>query len=120
MSGSSDALDQLIVRLRAFRDARNWSQYHTPKDLALSVSVEAGELLELFQWRKEAEPVDEALAAALADEAADVLLYLLLLSDKAGVDLISAAHRKIDRNEARFPAERAFGVAKPNDESAAS
>lgn len=115
---ASEAVERLIARLRAFRDARNWDQFHTAKDLAVSISVEAGELLELFQWRPDSAPADDALAAAVADEAADVFLYLLLLSDKLGIDLLAAADRKIDRNEARFPAERAFGVAKPADESA--
>ncbi len=109
-------MDHLIERLRKFRDDRNWSQFHTPKDLALSVSVEAGELLEAFQWRSDALAPDEDLRRAVADEAADVLLYLLLLCDGLGVDLAKAADEKIDRNEQRFPIETSLGIAKPEDQ----
>ena len=119
-AGSRPSLGEIVGRLRQFRDARDWSQFHTPKDLAISVSVEAAELLELFQWRKEAEPVDAALVEKASGEAADVFLYLLLLCDQLGVDLMAAANAKIDQNERRFPAEAARGVAKPDDLSAAT
>ena len=109
-------MDHLIARLRKFRDDRDWSRFHTPKDLALSVSVEAGELLEAFQWRSDSRAPDDALRRAVADEAADVLLYLLLLCDGLGVDLAKAAGDKIDRNEERFPVETSRGVAKPEDQ----
>jgi NTP pyrophosphatase (non-canonical NTP hydrolase) len=113
-------LEQLIARLRRFRDARDWSQFHTPKDLAISVSVEAGELLELFQWRKEIAEIDEAFVEKARGEVADVFLYLLLLCDRLDIDLIEASNAKIDRNEKRFPADQAFGVAKPGDADASS
>jgi NTP pyrophosphatase (non-canonical NTP hydrolase) len=116
--GPGPSLAGLIDRLRQFRDARDWSQFHTPKDLAISVSIEAAELLELFQWRKEAEPIDATLVEKVRGEAADVFLYLLLLCDQLGIDLVAAANAKIDHNERRFPAERARGVAKPDDQSA--
>jgi len=104
---------ELVERLRKFRDDRDWDRFHAPKDLAVSVCVEAGELLELFQWRPEGSPLDASLIERIGDEAADVLLYLLMLCDKAGIDLMAAARQKIDRNEARFPVARSFGVAKP-------
>jgi NTP pyrophosphatase (non-canonical NTP hydrolase) len=109
-------VQDVLQRLRKFRDERNWGQFHNPKDLALSVSIEAGELLELFQWRPEHADIDPGLREKLASEAADVLLYLLLLCDKAGIDLITAAHTKIDVNERRFPAAASFGIAKPEDQ----
>jgi len=114
---SGTELERLLARLRRFRDDRDWSQFHTAKDLAISVSVEAGELLELFQWRRENEAADEALVEKARGEAADVFLYLLLLCDQLGLDLIAAAEAKIDRNEQRFPVDKAFGVAKPEDAS---
>ena len=123
MNGSADdddALARLLARLRRFRDERDWSQFHTAKDLAISVSVEAGELLELFQWRREGEPVDADVREKAASEAADVLLYLLLFCDQAGVDLVAAADAKIDRNERRFPVASSHGVAKPEDASGGS
>lgn len=106
-------LVELTQRLLLFRDARNWNQFHTPKDLAVSVSIEAGELLEIFQWRRDTEEVGPDLQKSIGEEAADVLLYLLMLCDKAGVNLVEAAHRKIDLNEQRFPVANSFGVAKP-------
>src|SRR5688572_24031970 len=108
-----DAIEQLIGRLRKFRDDRGWRKFHTPKDLAISVSIEAAELLETFQWEPPDRAVDDELKAKVADEAADVLLYLLMLCDIVEVDIVCAAARKIDINEARYPAERAFGIAKP-------
>lgn len=105
-------MEPLLRRLRQFRDERDWSQFHTPKDLAVSVSIEAGELLELFQWRAESAPVEEDVKAAVADEAADVLLYLLMLCDRLEIDLEQAAHEKISRNERRYPIESSFGIAR--------
>jgi len=107
----------LTERLRSFRDERDWDQFHTPKDLALSVSVEASELLELFQWRSEVAPIDEAMKQALESEIADVFSYLLLLCDKTGIDLIQATNKKIDLNKQRFPADASRGVAKPTQEN---
>ena len=109
----SRTLPDLIAAIIAFRDAREWEQFHRPKDLALSVAIEAGELLELFQWKR-----DEEIAAALAepayrerlsDEIADVLIYLLTLCRQTGVDPLEAAFAKLARNEARYPVERAKG-----------
>ncbi len=110
-------IEQLMDHLRRFRDERDWAQFHTPKDLAISVSIEAAELLELFQWRAASAPVDELFVEKLRGEAADVLLYLLLLSDHVGIDLLAAADAKIRRNEERFPVASSRGVAKPNDET---
>lgn len=111
--GGTVVIDDLRDRLRKFRDDRGWSQFHNPKDLAISVSVEAGELLEVFQWRASDVPIDADTRAEVADEAADVLIYLVMLCDHVGVDLFHAAFDKVRLNEERFPIDRAFGVAKP-------
>lgn len=107
-------LDSLRDRLRDFAAAREWGQFHSPKNLAMALSVEAGELLEVFQWMTEAqsrELAPEAHAAA-SDEIADVLLYLIRLSDELGIDPVAAANRKLLANESRYPADKARGNAK--------
>ncbi len=110
-------MDELIQRLRQFRDERDWGQFHTPKDLAISVNIEAAELLELFQWRSEKLKEDEELVEKTRSEAADVFLYLLMFCDTMGIDLAVAAHEKISQNQSRFPVDASYGVAKPNDYS---
>jgi NTP pyrophosphatase (non-canonical NTP hydrolase) len=104
-------VEQLLEALRKFRDERDWSQFHTPKDLAISVSIEAAELLELFQWRHDGHDALGLDKERVADEAADVLLYTLLLFDRLGLDPMVEAKRKIERNARRYPVRRAFGVA---------
>lgn len=100
-----DSLAHLSARLRAFADARDWERFHSPKNLASALVVEAAELLEPFQWLTEAQsrelPPDVRDAVAL--EMADVLLYLLQLGNQLGVDVVAAGHRKVDINEKRFP-----------------
>lgn len=109
-------IEDLAARLKRFRDDRNWRQFHNAKDLAISVSIEASELLEIFQWKPADQPLDDEATNAAAEEVADVFLYLLMLCDELDIDLIAAAESKIERNEARFPVERSFGVAKPPKE----
>jgi dCTP diphosphatase len=107
-------LDDLRQRLRAFAAARDWEQFHTPKNLAMALIVEAGELLEHFQWLTGAEsselPADKRAEIAL--EIADVLLYLVRIADRLEVDLHAAALRKIAINEAKYPVDKARGSAK--------
>jgi len=98
--------------LRKFRDERDWAKFHTPKDLAISVSIEAGELLELFQWGYDGHNVDGLDNARIADEAADVLLYTLMLFDRMGLDAETEALKKIALNEKRFPVELSYGQSK--------
>jgi dCTP diphosphatase len=104
-------IEALAARLREFAAERDWEQFHSPKNLASALAVEAGELLEHFQWLTEAE--SRALPAgrhdAVALEMADVLLYLVRLADRLGVDLAAAADRKIALNAQRYPVERARG-----------
>ncbi len=107
----STDLTTLRDRLRAFALAREWAPFHSPKNLACALSVEAAELLEHFQWMTEAqsrEP-DAAQRDAIALEAADVLLYLIQLADQLGIDLLAAADRKIALNARKYPVETARG-----------
>ncbi|PSM38241.1 nucleotide pyrophosphohydrolase [Streptomyces dioscori] len=94
-------------RLVAFAAARNWEPYHTPKNLVAALSVEASELVEIFQWLTPEESArvmdDPKRAPRVRDEVADVLAYLLQLCDVLGVDVLAALDAKIDRNEGRFP-----------------
>ncbi|RST23274.1 nucleotide pyrophosphohydrolase [Streptomyces sp. WAC04770] len=98
---------ELQRRLVAFAAARDWGQYHTPKNLAAALSVEASELLEIFQWltpEQSARIMDEPGAAhRVTDEVADVLAYLLQFCAELGIDPLRALAAKIERNEARFP-----------------
>jgi dCTP diphosphatase len=107
-------LQRLRDALRAFAAEREWDQFHSPKNLAMALSAEAGELLETFQWLTEAQsrkPSPEALAAA-SDEIADVLLYLIRLCDQLGIDPIAAADRKMLANAAKYPVDKARGNSK--------
>ena len=107
-------LDGLRDQLRAFAAARDWDQFHSPKNLAMALSAEAGELLEIFQWLTEAQSrsLSPQAQAAASDEIADVLLYLIRLSDKLGIDPIAAAQRKIVANAAKYPADKARGTSR--------
>lgn len=110
-------LDTLTHRLIAFRDARDWRRFHSMKNLILSASLEAAEVMELVQWRdddavEQAAQGDADFRARLAEECADVLLYLLLICERAGIDLAEAAVAKIDLNEKKYPVEKARGTAK--------
>lgn len=110
---SPSDLQQLTRAVLAFRDARDWGQFHSLRQLIVSLNLEAAELLELTQWKSEAEVA--ALAAggpgreALADECADVLLYLLLLAAEAGIDLQAAALAKLTKNAEKYPVHKARG-----------
>jgi len=107
----STDLDSLRDRLRAFALARDWGQFHSPKNLACALSVEAAELLEHFQWMTEEQSraPGESEREQIAHEAADVLLYLIQLADQLGIDLLAAADRKIALNADRYPVATARG-----------
>ncbi len=103
-------LDTLTTRILAFRDARDWSRFHTPRNLAASIAIEAGELLELFQWDVDGtEPPDDAQRRKIAQELADVGIYALLLAHSQGIDLAEAIAAKIEENERKYPVEKARG-----------
>lgn len=105
--------EALTVMIREFRDARDWQQFHSLRNLITSLNLEAAELLELTQWKSNAEvealPADAQSREALSDECADVLLYLLLIADKAGIDLAEAARAKLVKNAEKYPVEKCFG-----------
>lgn len=104
-------LENLRAQLRDFAAERDWDQFHSPKNLAMALSAEAGELLEVFQWLTEEESLALAPAAkaAAGEEIADVLLYLVRLGDKLGIDPVEAARRKLVRNAEKYPADKARG-----------
>ncbi len=106
----------LILRdkLRVFAEAREWDQFHTPKNLSMALMVEVAELMEHFQWLTEAQSLDLAAEnkAAVSEELADILLYLIRLSDKLGVDLQQAALCKLEKNAVKYPVEQVRGSAK--------
>lgn len=113
-AGDRLALTRLRDRLRAFAAARDWEQFHAPKNLAIALSVEAAELLEHFQWVSEqasrSMPADTL--AAIDEEIADVFLYLIRLADVLQIDLVRAAERKIERNAQKYPVDKARGTAR--------
>jgi dCTP diphosphatase len=106
-----DDLHSLRDELRAFAAARDWAQFHAPKNLACALAVEAAELLEHFQWLTEdaSRRLDDDRREAVALEAADVLLYLVQLADQLGIDLAAAARTKIALNAVKYPVETARG-----------
>lgn len=102
--------EELRGRLRTFVDARAWDAFHAPKDLAMSLSIEAGELLEIFQWRDlQADAISPEDRRRIADELADVTMYAMLLADKTGIDLLAAIERKLAENAEKYPADKARG-----------
>jgi dCTP diphosphatase len=107
-------LQSLTQALRDFAKARDWEQFHSPKNLAAALTVEAAELLEHFQWLTEEQSsnLSAAKQTEVAAEAADVLLYLLQLCDKLGIDLVQAARQKLARNAEKYPVDRAHGSSK--------
>ena len=92
----------LKQKLREFNSERGWERYHLPKNLAMALTVEAAELLECFQWLTPEESQNKT--EAMVDEMADILIYLTILADKLDVDLIDAAHKKINKNAIKHPA----------------
>ncbi|MBS0354074.1 MAG: nucleotide pyrophosphohydrolase [Proteobacteria bacterium] len=112
-------LDELTRLVLAFRDERDWSQFHSLRNLIVSLNLEAGELLELAQWKTDDEiaalPLDLHGREALEDECADVLLYLLLIADRAGIDLDAAARAKLVKNAVKYPVERFRGSRRKYD-----
>lgn len=104
-------LDKLQQRILAFRKERDWEQFHTPKDMAISLSLEASEVLEHFQWKSH-EEVEQYLKThkeELSDELADVLAYLLLIASDLNIDLPAAFEKKMQQNESKYPVEKSKG-----------
>lgn len=99
-------MEELIKRILKFRDDRDWKQFHSPENLAKSISIEAAELLENFQWNSEYNK------NAVEEELADVMNYCILMADILDVDLIKIMHDKIDKNEKKYPVNMAKGTSK--------
>jgi NTP pyrophosphatase (non-canonical NTP hydrolase) len=107
-------IQELQTSLRAFAAERDWEQFHSPKNLATAMSIEASELLEHFQWLtdEQSRSLPDTKRDAIAEEVADVFLYLLQLSDKLGIDPLDAARKKLKLNAFKYPIERAKGTSK--------
>ena len=118
MSDSTTPVQQLKDLMRTFVDERDWQQFHSPKNLAMAIAAEVGELLEHFQWLNEQQSANLPLETrdAVALEMADVLLYLVRLADKLGVDLGAMALRKIELNAQKYPIEQFRGSARKYDD----
>ena len=108
-----DSLAELRLKLRDFARERDWEQFHTPKNLAMAMIVEAAELVEHFQWltAEQSQTLNPAKLAEVRQEIGDVLIYLTRIADMLGVDPVAAAHDKMVLNAAKYPAELARGSA---------
>ena len=114
----SDQLEELQAAIGKFASERDWEKFHTPKNLALAMSVEASEVTEIFQWltNEQSARLPNDKKAHLADELADTYVYLLKLASAYNIDLIAAAKAKLKKNESKYPIEKAKGLAKKYDE----
>jgi NTP pyrophosphatase (non-canonical NTP hydrolase) len=107
-------LEHLRDQLRLFANDRDWDQFHSPKNLAMALVVEAGELVEVFQWMTEEQSnsLTPAQRSQASEEIADVLLYLIRIADKLDVSLVDAAQKKIEKNAQKYPAQKVKGSSK--------
>ncbi|MCL5010512.1 MAG: nucleotide pyrophosphohydrolase [Patescibacteria group bacterium] len=109
-------MKELTKKIIRFRDKRNWKKFHTPLNLAISLQLEASEVLECFQWKSEKESAKEFRQAdkktAIKEEIADVFAYVLLLSDSLNIDLKKAFEEKMEKNARKYPVAKAKGNAK--------
>src|SRR5512136_2707455 len=108
----NDRVDQLLADILKFRSDRDWEKFHTPRNLAISISLEAAELLENFQWQVGEEPITAEVKENASKEIADIFIYLLSMSHDLGIDLIEAATKKLDESQARYPIEKSKGSSK--------
>jgi len=115
---SKDSLTDLNLKLKDFAVSRDWEQFHSPKNLAMAISGEAGELLEHFQWLTEpqSQAIEGKKKQEVAYELADILIYLIRMSERLDIDLVSAAYEKMAINEERYPAEKVRGDSRRADE----
>jgi len=103
--------EETINNIVKFVDQRNWSQFHNPKDLAISISLEASELLEVFQWSGQNTDCSEKMDK-IKEELADVLIYSILMANRCGIDLDKAIEEKLRQNMEKYPVEKSFGNSK--------
>jgi dCTP diphosphatase len=109
-------IEDIARRLMKFTEDRDWGQYHSPKNLAISLAVEAGELLEVFQWLPENPPYDETVLHKATEEIADILIYAIMFSHKMNIDMEMAVIKKIEINDRKYPADKVKGIAKKYNE----
>jgi dCTP diphosphatase len=109
-----DKLEKIKDALLRFRDDRDWLQFHSPKNLAMAISGEAGELIEHFQWLTEEQSLslDSVSKKKVAEEMADIQLYLILMSDRLNIDLLAESESKIEKNSQKYPVEKSRGNSK--------
>ncbi len=103
------SVEELVKKIIKFRDARNWKQFHNPKDLALSLSLEASEVVEHFQWKSEKE-IKEYVKTnkdEIGEELADVLYWILLISHDLNINILDTLDKKIDKNDKKYPVDKA-------------
>ena len=102
----------IIIKIRKFRDDRDWMQFHNHKDMAISIALEASELLEHFQWKKENDisKYSEQKNEKIKEEIADIAIYLFELADNMNIDLLDAMNSKLDKNNKKYPVEKAKGT----------
>lgn len=107
-------MEELAKELREFAKERDWDQFHSPKNLAMALSVEVAEILEHFQWLQQDETnnLDSETLSRLNEEIGDVLIYLIRLADKLGIDPVAAAKTKIKKNAQKYPVDKVKGSAK--------
>ena len=111
---NDNPFESIKLSLRAFAELRDWDQFHSPKNLAMALNVEAAELLEHFQWlsQQQSSSLDAETLAEVAEEIADIQVYLIRLADKLGVDIVAATEAKIEKNAQKYPAEKVRGQSK--------
>lgn len=108
----SDSIKELTEKVVSFREARNWKKFHNPKDMAISISLEAAELLEVFQWSGTDVAVDtDNKLEKVREELADILIYAFLMGNDLGLDISEIVSNKIDENNRKYPVEKAYGKA---------
>ena len=111
---SSDSLENLKTRLQKFAAERDWDQFHSPKNLSMALIAEAAELIEHFQWltQEQSDNLPTDKLKEVEQELADILIYLIRIADKLGIDLINAANEKIEINKIKYPSEVVKGDAR--------
>lgn len=112
------SLNELVERLREFASARDWDQFHSPKNLAMALSVETSELMEHFQWltEEQSSKLPPEKLQRVREEIGDVLIYLTRLSDKVGIDMLDAAFEKLETNHRKYPVDRSKGTCRKYNE----
>ena len=106
-------IDSLVKKIAQFRDERDWKQFHNPKDCAISLSLEAAEVLEHFQWKSKEEMAEYVLKNRneIAEELADVLYWVLLMSHDLDIDIVKTFNKKMEKNHKKYPINKSKGIA---------